>query len=423
MKPVNRTSRWVGVVVLAAAILAGCGGSGTAGGAPGSKGASTDPSKDATEIVLGAVFPLTGKETNIGQGFKLASELAVKEFNDAGGIKIGDRKLMINLITQDDKTDATNSAQLIEQLVTDKHVHAIIGGYRTDLVSAQVAIPERYGIPYVNGGGAATAIYGHSKWVFGSLAPVNNLAMTQMEFLKAQIDADKLTKPLSIYVAWENTDHGKDYLDGVKESVKKYPAYFSLKGDEGFQLDASDFGPLLTKVKGANADVFMCDAHTPDFLLMHKQYLQMGLKHKMITYGARGSESAAYKAMADGVNYIFASNWWTNQLTDATNKAFVEKWQKAYNAKPEWWHAISYEGARALLKGIEAAGSLDPEKIRQALVNLDLKDSILPGGELKFSQTGQAIYPFVVTQNKPGGKVDIVFPQGNATGPAVAPIP
>ena len=32
--------------------------------------------------------------------------------------------------------------------------------------------------------------------------------------------------------------------------------------------------------------------------------------------------------------------------------------------------------------------------------------------------------PFVVTQNKPGGKVDSwVWPKEDATGPAVAPIP
>ena len=31
--------------------------------------------------------------------------------------------------------------------------------------------------------------------------------------------------------------------------------------------------------------------------------------------------------------------------------------------------------------------------------------------------------PFVVTQNKPGGKVDLVWPKEDATGPAVAPIP
>jgi len=54
---------------------------------------------------------------------------------------------------------------------------------------------------------------------------------------------------------------------------------------------------------------------------------------------------------------------------------------------------------------------------------VDLEDSILPGGELKFSSSGQAILPFVVTQNKPNDKVDIVWPAASKTGDAVAPVP
>jgi hypothetical protein len=52
-----------------------------------------------------------------------------------------------------------------------------------------------------------------------------------------------------------------------------------------------------------------------------------------------------------------------------------------------------------------------------------LNDSVLPGQKLKFAANGQAEYPFVITQNKPDNKVDIVFPKDAATGDAVAPIP
>lgn len=400
-------------------LLASCGGT-----AKPAVPAASQPAATPTEIKIGAVFPVSGNESKVGGGFKKASEFAVKEWNDKGGIKIGGQMLNINLTILDDTTNPTTSAQLVEQLITKDKVNVILGGYNTELVGAQVAVPDRYGIPYVNGGGAATSLYGKSKWTFGTLAPVDNLAMTQMDFLKDLIDQGKLPKPTSLYVAWENTDHGKEYLSGIIASDKKYPGYFKLLGNESFPLKASEFGSLLTKLKNANADVFLCDAHLPDFLTMHKQYIQMGLKHKMLTYGARGSESDARKAMGDGVNYIFASNWWTSALTDKYNQDFVTRWKAAYNGEvPEWWHAIAYEGARALLRAIEAAGSLDPEKVRQALVALDYKDALVPGGEMKFSPTGQAIYPFVVTENKPDGKVDIVYPKGAATGPVIAPIP
>jgi hypothetical protein len=42
---------------------------------------------------------------------------------------------------------------------------------------------------------------------------------------------------------------------------------------------------------------------------------------------------------------------------------------------------------------------------------------------LKFEANGQAGYPFVIVQNKPGNKVDIVYPKSAATGDVVAPMP
>ena len=64
-----------------------------------------------------------------------------------------------------------------------------------------------------------------------------------------------------------------------------------------------------------------------------------------------------------------------------------------------------------------------PGAIRNALATVELKDSILPGGVLKFSKTGEALLPFVVTQNKPDGKLDLVWPKADKTGDPVAPIP
>jgi ABC-type branched-subunit amino acid transport system substrate-binding protein len=78
---------------------------------------------------------------------------------------------------------------------------------------------------------------------------------------------------------------------------------------------------------------------------------------------------------------------------------------------------------RIVAKAIESAGSLDKDKIRDALKKVELTDSVLPGQKLKFAANGQAEYPFVITQNKPDNKVDIVYPKDAATGDAVAPIP
>jgi branched-chain amino acid transport system substrate-binding protein len=378
---------------------------------------------DDTEIRLGAVLPVTGKESKIGGAFKQATELAVKEVNDAGGLQVGGKKLKIDLRLLDDTSDAGKSAQLVEQLIAQQKVHAVIGGYGSQLVQAQSVVPERYGVPYVSGGAGATSIYGRSKWVFGVLSPVELLAMTQMDFLSDLVKQGKLKKPLKIALVVENTEHGKDFEKGVHAYANAHASDFSVALDESFELYAADFKPLLTRVQNAKADLFMADAHLEDFISMHRTYTQMGLYHQMVTYGARGADEAGRKGLGAATDYIFASGWWSDLLPYPQVKAWTAKWKTATGAAPQWYHACAWEAVHAMLAAIQKAGSVEPNKVQAALATLDIKDSILPGGELKFSKTGQAILPFVVTQNKPGGKIDLVWPKDAKTGEAIAPIP
>jgi branched-chain amino acid transport system substrate-binding protein len=377
----------------------------------------------AQEIKIGAVFPVTGKESKIGGAYKQATEFAIKEVNDAGGLDIGGQKRKINLVLLDDTSDGAKSAQLVEQLCAQEKVDAVIGGYGSQLVQAQSVVPERYGIPYISGGAGARGIYGRSKWVFGTLSPVDVLSQTQMDFLSSLVTAGKLKKPLKIALITENTEHGKDYAQGVHDYLKAHPGMYSIAVEESFELYAPDFKPLLTRVQNAKADLFMADAHLEDFISMQRTYTQMGLTHQMLTYGARGADAAGRKALGPATDYIFASGWWSDLLPYPQVKAFNAKWKAATGADPQWYHALAYETVRALMAAIHKAGSVKPDAVRSALASIELKDSILPGGVLKYTSTGQAVLPFVVTQNKPGDKVDIVWPREAKTGDPVAPVP
>jgi branched-chain amino acid transport system substrate-binding protein len=379
------------------------------------------PADDST-IRIGAVLPVTGKESKIGGAYKQATEFAVKEVNDAGGLDVGGRKMKIDLALLDDTSEGARSAQLVEQLMAQQKVHAVIGGYASQLVQAQSVVPDRYGIPYVSGGAGATSIYGRSKWVFGTLSPVELLGETQMTFLADLVKSGKLKPPLKIALVIENTEHGKDFQKGVKDFVKAH-SEFSVALDESFEMNASDFKPLLGRVAAAKADLFMCDAHLEDFISMQRTYTQMGLYHQMLTYGARGADEAGRKGLGAATDYIFASGWWSDLLPYPQVKAFSAKWKAASGSAPQWYHALAYETVRALFAAIHKAGSLKPDAIRSALAAIELTDSILPGGVLKFTKTGQAVLPFVVTQNKPDGKVDLVWPKEARTGEPVAPMP
>jgi branched-chain amino acid transport system substrate-binding protein len=180
-------------------------------------------------------------------------------------------------------------------------------------------------------------------------------------------------------------------------------------------------------VKAAGADLFLADAHLPDFITLQRQYATMGLCHKVQSYGARGSEKQAAEALGqEQVAYVLSAVWWSPQLgSKPAARRFIESFKAKYGGRaPEWYQALGYETARALLLAIEQAGSLDREAVRARLAALDT-ESLLPGGRLSFPAASgqQAHYPFVVQQNQPDGTSPIVWPKEAASAPGVASNP
>ena len=280
------------------------------------------------QIVVGAALPLTGEESRVGGYFKLGYELAVKEINDRGGVMLQSyhRKIPVKLIVYDDKTDPATSRNLYERLAVQDHVDAMLGGYATDLVQAQTVVPQQHGIPYVNGGGAASAIYARGfTTIFGLLASIQHLAFSECDFIEEMQAEKKLPKPLKMAIVYENTAHGRDFVDGLTQRAKAKPQNYKIVLSEAFDLHGKDFGPLLQKVKATDANAFMSDAHLDDYITMQRQYKQLGLHHAYLTYGARGPEKAARDALGEGVDYVVAASWWNSQIPNAAVKAFDEE--------------------------------------------------------------------------------------------------
>jgi branched-chain amino acid transport system substrate-binding protein len=416
--------RWLQIAALTAIstlVVGGCAPS------QSSDSGSTDTGAVPDKIVIGSTLPLTGAESKTGGRYKQGYELAVDEVNAAGGVDVNGKKVKVELKLLDDTSDQAKAVNLAQRLITSDKVNAFLGTYSTSLVEAQSTVAEQNKTPYVNGGGAATSIYAKGyKWIFGTLATVENLATTEMGWIDEQQKAGKLPKPAKIAVVWENTSHGKDFRKGIAAFAAKSNGAYQIVVDDSFALDGKDFSAVLNKVKNSKADLFMVDAHLPDFITMHRQYLSSGMCNKIVTYGARGTEQDAEKALGQkGVNYILSAVWWNKQLGDeGLTKTFVESYTKKFGAAPEWYQAVSYEAARSLFTAITNAKSVDKTKVRDALSSLKMT-SILPGGKLSFptASGGQADYPFVVQQNLPDGTQPIIFPTNVANGKGTAPNP
>ena len=378
-------------------------------------------------FVIGAAIPSSGKQAKAGGFFKQGYELAVQEANENGGVEIEGERLPVRLILYDDKSDAATSVSLVERLITVDDVSALLSGYSTPLVQAQVVVPEKYGVPYLNAGGASKPIFKpDNRWIFGLLTPVEKLAETTMDWLAHEQEQGHLPRPTKIALAWQNTDHGREYRAGVQESLQKYPGQFELTLDEPFEHLAKDHTALLIKVKVAAADVFLSDAHEPDYVLQQRAYVEQGLHHAVLSYGARGPEASVRQALGEYVDYIVSAQWWSPALPYPASRAFLKKFTETYGQAPtEYYPALAYEAVRTLVAAVENAGSLGREAIRDSLASIDLGGRLIPGQRIRFLAENrfQIDNPCLIIQNKPGGQADIIYPVEAATGEAVVPRP
>jgi branched-chain amino acid transport system substrate-binding protein len=381
----------------------------------------------AAKMVIGATLPLSGAEARIGGFYKEGYELAFEEANNKGGVLVGGRRIPVVLQLLDDESTEAKAISLAEQLINVEKVNLLLGTYSSSLVEAQSAVAEKYRVPYVNGGGAATKIYQQGyRYVFGFLAPVELLADAIMRWVHIQQQAGKLPRPSIIAVVWENTSHGKDFRKGVSQFVSTHAADYTIALDRSFEMNVGDFSGLLQDLKAARADIVLADAHLPDYIQMQRQYAAAGLCNKVLSYGARGPEKQASQVLGQKtVNYILSAVWWNHQLgSKGLTKHFVEAFRAKFNRQPEWYQAMGYETTRVLFTAIDQANAVDREAIRAKLAALDI-ESILPGGRLTFydESAQQAHYPFVVQQNMSDGSSPIVYPLDVANAPGVVPNP
>lgn len=382
-----------------------------------------------SQVVIGATLPLTGAEARVGGFFKEGYDLAFEQVNKAGGLSVGGKKLPVKLVLLDDTSTQATAVSLADRLVNSDKVDFLLGTYASHLVEAQSTVAEENQIPYVNGGGGATKIYKRGfKYLFGLISPVELLGHTLMQWIDEQQKAGKLPRPSKIALIWENTAHGKDFRKGVSDFAARSGGAYQVAVDESFELNGKDFGALLGKVKAANVDLFLVDAHLPDYITMHRQYVAAGLCHKVVSYGARGAERDAFEALGkENVAYVLSGVWWSPQLAakPGPSRDFVNAFKARYGGRqPEWFQALAYESARVLFTAIEQAGKLDREAVRAKLQGMK-GVSLLPGGTLALeSQFGNQVQnPFVVQQNQKDGTAPIIFPKDSATGVGVAPNP
>ncbi|MBI1802038.1 MAG: amino acid ABC transporter substrate-binding protein [Chloroflexi bacterium] len=425
--------KFVVLIVLALALIAvGCGPTAPATSAPttapaaqaaptATKAAAPAAPTFAGTITFGAAVSLTGKTNNEGKYTKDGYDLAVEAVNAAGGIKVGGKAYQIAIKFYDDESNPDTSAKLTEKLITEDKVNLLLGPYGSGPTRNATVISEKYKVPMVEANGAAEDIFSRGfKYSFGILSPGK---MYLRGVLEMALALDPNLKTVAILV--ENEIFSLEVADGAK-------AYAESKGlkvvyNEKYPSATKDVSSLLTVVKGLNPDIILGAGHLQDSILIVKQGKDLGVNAKVWAFSVGPATPEFRDSLKKDADYIFTGAQWTPALKLTGNDVFKtpENYAKVFTQKygyePPYQAAESSAAVITYQKAIEKADSIEPEKVRAALVNLEFTSFY---GLIKFDDRGINVYKaMAVEQLQTDGKKRTVFPADVAEAKPQFPVP
>ncbi|MCU1265302.1 MAG: branched-chain amino acid transporter substrate-binding protein [Acidobacteria bacterium] len=357
------------------------------------------------KVRVGVFMSLTGSTANFGISSTNGIKLAADEVNAAGGIN----GKQVEILIQDDRSDASEAATIVTKFVTQDQVHAILGEVASSRSIAAAPIAQNAKIPMLTPSSTNPEVTRKGDFIFRScfIDPVQGAAIAQ--FAARTLGA----KRAAIMV-----DRKNDYSTGLEKVIS---ATFTkmggqMVGTQSYQEGDQDFNAQLTSLKGSNPEVIFVPGYYNDVGLIAKQARDKGITVPLV--GGDGWDSAQLYAIG-GTALIgsYFTNHYSPFDTDPKVQKFVTDYKARYGAVPDALAATAYDAAHIMFDAIKRSKSLSGTDIRDALA----ATKEFPGvtGKVTFNENRDAVKPIVVIEIKDGGTY-AVRERVNVEGAALA---
>jgi branched-chain amino acid transport system substrate-binding protein len=386
--------------------------------------ASQSLSADAEFITLGAAVSMTGKYAQNGANTKNGYDLAVKTINGKGGVVVSDKPYQLVIRYYDDESTPARGTELAERLIRQDKVKFMLGPYSSGLTKAILPIVEKYGVPMVEGNGAARELFTKGyRYIFAVLSTSDQYLTSAIEL--AAENASKLGKKpdqLTIALAMENDPFAQDVRAGVLDDAARYGMRIVI--DDQLPPELNDMAVTLAKIKALKPDILVVSGHEKGAITAVNQLKAMKVRVPIIAMTHCDSAELAEK-FAAASEHIFCAGQWHAELDYkdelfGTAMDFANAFKAAYGYEAPYQAAQSAASVEVFADAITRAQSLEPAKVREALATTELQTFF---GKVKFDEAGRNIAkPMVLCQIR-GGKYLIVAPKEKKKGEPVIPRP
>lgn len=310
-------------------------------------------------VKIGMVTTLSGPGGYLGQDIRDAFKLAI----DMNGGKLGGAP--VELVVEDDALKPGQGKQIAEKMLKTDGIKIMTGIVFSNVAGATVPDIVDAGALYVSPNAAPSNFAGKEcnenyfvvSWQNDSLHESAGQHATNLGYKKA-------------FILAPNYQAGKDALAGFKRMFKG-----EVVGEVYTRLDQTDFAPEMAQIRAANPDVVFQFHPGGLGIAFLRQYQQAGLLGKTPMVLAEPSlDSTTLKAVGDAALGLSVTSHWNTDFDNASNKAFVEAFTKAYNRVPTYYASQGYDTALAIASALKATGGkADVPALRKALAKADFQ--------------------------------------------------
>lgn len=354
----------------------------TACGNTSSGGASSDSST----LKVGLMGPYSGQVAQYGLACRYGAELYVEQINAKGGIN----GKQVELVTQDEKGDATEAVNVYNKMIEDGVV-GIIGDVTSTPTIAIAQESAKDNLPCVTPSATAADVVTFGKNMFRAC-----ITDPYQGKLMADFAAEQGYKTVATIF-----NSGGDYEVGVEKAfVEEANAKgLTVTTEQGYADGDTDFNAQLTTILGTSPDAIFSPNYYQDDGKIVSQARKQG--YTGVFLGADGWSNIvggkeAY-ASAEDLEGCFYDCSFASANTDENVQQFISDYKAKYNEEPTNFCALGYDAAMILLSALETvekdgkatAGSAD---YSQAVI-----DAIASGtvkgvtGDISFDGTGDPV--------------------------------
>jgi branched-chain amino acid transport system substrate-binding protein len=361
---------------------------------------------DSPKIVtLGASMQLTGADTNLARYFRDGYQVTVDRINEQGGIRIGDDTYRLALKILDNQSNINLGIQQYTQLITRDKVDFLLGPYGSNHTLNESSIAEKYRVPMVEGGGAAKQIFDRGyRYIFGTAPPAENYFGSTVEMMTK---LDPSVHTLALLTA----DDAFDVAVRAGTQALAQRLGIELVVDQVYPEATPNFTSLLALVKSKSPDAILVGGHEAESLNFLREAKSLDVNARYLTSLTVGVPSHDFRiALGKDAEGVFGMTPWVISpvMRDrwfGDGQQFAQLFQHRFNYEPDYHVASAVADVETFAYALEAAGTLDREKVRDEIAKSDFESAYAP---IRYQANGQIDIPQIVIQVE-NGKVMPIY--------------